>query len=111
MNIRLDQFVCPLAFLTLILFEDVLSAEVPFPGSEKLGKSFAAMDSNADQLLSHDEFLANRRPREVLSRDFLLFDRDANGSLTLLEFASIPISSKGSTGGQFLILCARCWRK
>lgn len=57
---------------------------------EMVSKAFAKADRNGDRQLTRDEFLVDRGPAEVAKRDFLLFDLDADETLSLEEFSTIP---------------------
>lgn len=58
--------------------------------AERAGPAFAAADADRNGRLSPDEFLKDRGPADVARRDFRLFDRDADGALTVEEFSTVP---------------------
>ncbi|MCX7397704.1 MAG: hypothetical protein NT138_08525 [Planctomycetales bacterium] len=71
--------------------DDQLSlSEWPFVTTHP-GAKFDALDANADSELTETEFLAEGSlPADRLRRDFKVFDGDANGRMTRVEFLSIP---------------------
>ena len=59
-------------------------------------KRFAAVDTNNDNALSLEEFLALPHDKAVLKRDFTLFDLDKDQFLTPAEFDSIPLGRRAA---------------
>ncbi|MFK8110903.1 MAG: DPP IV N-terminal domain-containing protein [Rubripirellula sp.] len=54
-----------------------------------MNKQFRQLDVNQDARLELNEFLAREGERELLRRDFHLFDLDSSGTLTRQEFGSV----------------------
>lgn len=70
--------------------ESLSLKEWPFHTAHPQAK-FSALDADADEELSETEFLAEGNlPADRLRRDFLVFDGDGDGRMTLAEFLSIP---------------------
>jgi len=55
-----------------------------------VAEQFARLDSDGDGRLSADEYARRPGQRDLHTRDFRLFDLDADRSLTRAEFAAIP---------------------
>lgn len=65
-----------------------------------IGEQFEHLDVDRDRILSLDEFLRREGDRDVLKRDFRLYDFDLSGSLSRSEFAAasgvVPPRWRGS---------------
>ncbi len=75
----------------------ILGAAAPAPAAddaksaaERAAPAFEKADLDRNGRLSLEEFLKVRGPAELASRDFRLFDRDADNSLNLDELCTIP---------------------
>ena len=88
------------AMTALMTSSGVARAEEPAPKvPEAVAINFARLDRDGDKRLSVDEFRAANAPAQmaVALRDFDLFDRDADGFLSLEEYWSLPT---GVSAGQ-----------
>ncbi|MDA1232314.1 MAG: hypothetical protein O2856_16195 [Planctomycetota bacterium] len=67
------------------------SANAQTPAENKsAAELFTSADKNNDKLLSAEEHQALRGKTQLIHRDFIVFDLDADKSLTEAEFSSIP---------------------
>lgn len=56
----------------------------------RLKKEFAATDQDGNGSIEREEYLQRNGAKNLLSRDFQLFDFDDNGALSLSEFSCTP---------------------
>lgn len=91
----MDRSLCRLTSNACLLL--VLGVITPVPAAddaksaaERAAPAFEKADLNRDGRLSLEEYLKFRGPAELASRDFRLFDRDADNSLNLDELSTIP---------------------
>lgn len=82
----------PIACLLLILgaVTPRTAADEPKSAAEHATPAFEKADLDHNGRLSQEEYLKVRGPAELARRDFRLFDRNADDSLTLDEFSTIP---------------------
>jgi Tol biopolymer transport system component len=83
-------------------FLGVARADDPVPKvPDGVVANFARLDRNGDKRLSVDDFRAANAPAQmaVALRDFDLFDRDADGFLSLEEYWSLPTGVSASQRG------------
>lgn len=91
----MDRSLCRLtsnACLLLILggITPVPAADDAKSAAERAAPAFEKADLDHNGQLSLKEYLKFRGPAELASRDFRLFDRDADNSLNLDELSTIP---------------------
>lgn len=80
-------------FLSALLLLQVAGtpANAQAPAENKsAAELFTSADKNNDNLLSAEEYQALRGTSQQVHRDFIVFDLDADKSLTEAEFSSIP---------------------
>ncbi len=87
-------FSCLFVFFVagLLLFDSASAAE-------PLSKRFAAADADGDKRISLDELLKLSGEKDVLKRDFQLFDQDANKFLSATEFDAVPLGRPAAERG------------
>lgn len=80
------------ALVASVVVADAVGEDVKQAVPKAVVVRFAKLDRNGDQKLELDEFKAAVAPAQaaVSLRDFNLFDLDANGSLSLNEYWSLP---------------------
>ena len=66
---------------------------------EKTVRKFQEFDRDGNGKLTTDEYVGRREPNDLLRRDFLIFDFDRDGSLSLVEFAAIANGTSGQLRG------------
>jgi Ca2+-binding EF-hand superfamily protein len=94
----MKKLTCSILALTLVAF----SADAAFAAKQKKGKQtpekrFALLDTNKDQAVSREEFLAKRKDdaaKQKAEKQFKRLDKDGNGSLNLEEFKTPPKKKK-----------------
>ena len=100
---QLMQRIHSLAFVVAALTSlSVLRADEPASKvPEAVARNFGRVDRNGDKRLSVDEFQAANAPAQmaVALRDFDLFDRDADGFLSLEEYWSLPTGVSANQRG------------
>jgi TolB protein len=73
----------------LLLVCNAGQAQTPI-STDKVIAAFSNADRDSDKRLTLDEFLVKRGDPKVVTRDFRLFDLDADGYLSRDEFATVP---------------------
>ncbi|MDB5346447.1 MAG: translocation protein TolB [Schlesneria sp.] len=85
-------------FLVLIVSAwSATAADPPIP--ESVMKEYSKADGNRDGRMSQDEYLVDRGATEIAKRDFLLFDLNADGALSVQEFWSVPPATAAEVRG------------
>ncbi|MBD3673312.1 MAG: PD40 domain-containing protein [Planctomycetaceae bacterium] len=56
----------------------------------RLQKAFAATDADGSDMIEREEYLKRQGAKDILARDFQLFDFDGNEVLSLAEFSCTP---------------------